>query len=175
MFRPYWVILRQRIYGKELLLHCFASSRWIATNTSHFAPCFRPLFVVGGEPLVLLCVHLVLVALRTAKNKYEFCTENGASGFLQNIGIYLPNYTRYTERVVAVVALWIRIREALGWIPAKTPTIVTQDVGGFPQSLQENFGISRLGYNLLVQNPFQFISHPTIRGFIGLATNSVVK
>jgi hypothetical protein len=59
MFRPYWVILRQRIYWKELLLHCFASSRWIVINTSYFA-LFAPLYV-GDEPLVLLCVPLVLI------------------------------------------------------------------------------------------------------------------
>jgi hypothetical protein len=58
MFQPYWVILRQRIYWKELLLHCFASSRWIVISTSYFAPCLRPLYVVEGEPLILLCVLL---------------------------------------------------------------------------------------------------------------------
>jgi hypothetical protein len=61
MFRPYWVILRQCISWKELLLHCFASSRWIVINTSYFAPRLRPLYVVGGETLVLLCVRLVLI------------------------------------------------------------------------------------------------------------------
>jgi hypothetical protein len=60
MFRPYWVILRQRIYRKELLLHCFASSRWIVFNTSYFALCLRPLYVFECGPLVLLCVRLVL-------------------------------------------------------------------------------------------------------------------
>jgi hypothetical protein len=56
MFRPYWVIFRQRIYLKELLLDCFAFSRGIVINTSYFAPRLRPLYVVGGEPLVPLCV-----------------------------------------------------------------------------------------------------------------------
>jgi hypothetical protein len=61
MFRPYWVIFRQRIYWKKRLLHCFASSRGIIIRTSYFAPCLRPLYVVGVEPLVLLCVRLMLI------------------------------------------------------------------------------------------------------------------
>jgi hypothetical protein len=108
--------------------------------------------------------------------KGRFYTENEASEFLRNIGIYLPNYTRHTEWVVEVVTLWTLIREALGWISAETPAIVIHDRGGFPQSLQENFGIiSKLGYDCLVPDPFQFFSHPTIRRFISLASDSVVK
>jgi hypothetical protein len=70
MFRLYWIILRQRMYWKELLLHCFTSSRWIVINTSYFAPCLRPLYVVGGEPLVLPCLRLVLICSAILVNIY---------------------------------------------------------------------------------------------------------
>jgi hypothetical protein len=59
MFRPYWVILRKHIYWKKVLLHLFASSRWIVINMSYFASCLRPLCCWGWATHSTVCASCV--------------------------------------------------------------------------------------------------------------------
>jgi hypothetical protein len=49
MFRPNWVILRQRTYCKEFLLHCFP------INTSYLHSRLRLHYVVGVSHSIHVC------------------------------------------------------------------------------------------------------------------------